>query len=262
MIFLIAVFVASLFWHGLGITIGYHRLLAHRSFRCSKIVEYFWVSGGYLAMQASPAWWATVHRAHHKHAENELDPHSPKQSLFHSYFGWLLVQNDITTPGDLAGDLLKDPIYRFIERAESPPYALHWIANILFRVFLFYCFGWQVCLANVLGAMYAFQVPLLLNLICHLPKLGHKRFATPDDSVNVKWMGILALGEGWHNNHHAFPGSARMGLTKGEPDFSWMVIKLMQKIGLAYQVNDALAIPPTISRHKESDDYALAITKH
>src|SRR5262249_16934175 len=118
-----------------------------------------------------------------------------------------------------------------------------------------------VCLANVLGAMYAFQVPLLLNLICHLPKLGSKRFATPDDSVNVKWMGILALGEGWHNNHHAFPGSARMALTKGEFDFSWMVIKFMQKIGLAYQVNDALAVPQTIAKHKESDDCALAITK-
>jgi stearoyl-CoA desaturase (delta-9 desaturase) len=81
----------------------------------------------------------------------------------------------------------------------------------------------------------------MLNLFCHLPKLGYRRFPTPDNSMNVKWVGLLAAGEGWHNNHHAFPGSARMGLTKSEFDLSWLVIRIMQKLGLATQVNDALA---------------------
>jgi stearoyl-CoA desaturase (delta-9 desaturase) len=250
---LILVFLISFFWHGLGITVGYHRLLAHRSFRCPKAVEYFLVLGGYLAMMASPAWWATVHRAHHKHAETGLDPHSPTKGYLHSYFGWLFVQNDITTPEALASDLMKDPVYRFIERAESPPFALHLVANILFRVFLFYYFGWQVCLVNVLAAAYAFQVPLLLNFICHLPNCGYRRFATPDHSVNVRWMGILALGEGWHNNHHAFPGSARMGFTKREFDLSFLVIKMMQKIGLVTQINDALKSPQDTFKEKQID---------
>ncbi|PWU02373.1 MAG: acyl-CoA desaturase [Candidatus Melainabacteria bacterium] len=256
MLLALAVFVASFYWHGLGITIGYHRLLAHRSFRCPKLVEYFWVFGGYLAMQASPAWWVTVHRAHHKHADKELDPHSPKISHFHSYIGWLFRQNfDVINPEVLATDLLKDPVYRFLERGED---ALQWTSNILFRVLLFYCFGWKICLLNSLGAFCAFQVPLMLNLFCHLPNLGYRRFATPDQSKNVKWVGLLAAGEGWHNNHHAFPGSARMGFTKSEVDFSWLVISAMRKLGLVNHVNDALGAPKEVFKCKQIDFYAAA----
>lgn len=256
MLLALAVFVASYLWHGLGITIGYHRLLAHRSFKCPKLVEYFWVGGGYLAMQASPAWWVTVHRAHHKHADKELDPHSPKKSHFHSYIGWLFRQNfDVINPEVVAPDLLKDPVYRVLEQGED---ALQWITNILFRVVLFHFLGWKFCLAECLGALLAFQLPLVLNLLCHLPNIGYRRFATTDESKNVRWIGVLAVGEGWHNNHHAFPGSARMGFTKSEFDLSWMVISLMRKLGLADHVNDALGTPKEIFKCKQLDQYATA----
>ena len=235
-------FVLSYIWHMFGVTIGYHRLISHRSFTCPKLVEYFWVLAGYLALEGSPAWWAVMHRAHHRHTDTPLDPHSPRYGLFEAYFGW-------TTHGKYPAhidpvvqckDLLKDPVYRFLEAGGNwyVAFSLNVFFGLAFRAALWYCFGWQIALGRLLSIVAVNQVPLFLNVFCHIPKLGYQNFATGDDSVNVWWVALLTMGEGWHNNHHAFPGSARSGIKPAEIDPAWMVVRSMKTVGLVSWMNE------------------------
>lgn len=237
----LALFVLFYIWHTLGVTVGLHRLLAHRSFTCSKPIEYFFVLSGYLAFEGSPTWWATIHRAHHRHDDTELDPHSPRYGLFNAHVGWLMKRGyeSHIDPNVHARDLINDPVYRFLEQGGSWHRA-HLLATAIclgFRVMIFLVFGWIPALASLLAGFAVFQVPLMLNVFCHIPRLGYKTFATKDDSVNIWWVAVLALGEGWHNNHHASPGSAKSGLKPLEIDPSWLVIALMKKLGLVTRVN-------------------------
>ncbi len=234
-------FVLSYLWHGMGITVGYHRFLSHRSFRCHRFFEYFFIAGGYLAYQGSPVWWSAIHRAHHRFADTPLDPHSPKYGLTHSLVGWMLdgVYPEHVDPAKFCPDLLKNPAYRLLECGGSPARAslLNLIVNIVFRSALWFFLGWQVALANLIASLMVFTVPLCLNVVCHWPKAGYKNFSTRDDGLNVWWVGLLGLGEGWHNNHHAFPGCAQSGLRWFELDISWLTIKLARKLGWVYFAN-------------------------
>lgn len=237
----VIVFLVSYIWHGCGITIGYHRLLSHCSFKCSKALEYFFVLPGYLAYEGSPLWWGAIHRAHHRYVDTPLDPHSPRYGLVHSYFGWLfeLEYPKHIDPKVQCKDLLNDPVYRFLECNGNLRMMnfLCFATNMAFRGILWALFGWQVALANLLASFAVMQIPLLLNVVCHLPKWGYKTFAMDDDSVNVWWVGVFGMGEGWHNNHHAFPGSARNGMLPHEFDLSWLVIKLCDRLGLISWLN-------------------------
>lgn len=230
------VFFISYIWHMMGVTIGYHRLLSHRSFRCPKIIEYFWVLGGYLAFEGSPLWWATLHRAHHRYTDQPLDPHAPQYGWLNAYYGWIFHSRypAYIDPTVQSRDLNKDPVYRFLEQNGhwERAHTLAIVISLGFRLILLLCFGWVVALASLLAAGIVQQVPLLLNVVCHIPKLGYKNYQTGDDSVNVWWVALLTAGEGWHNNHHAFPGSARSGFKRFEIDPSWIMIRLMKQCGL------------------------------
>jgi stearoyl-CoA desaturase (delta-9 desaturase) len=239
----IIVFALSYLWHAMGVTVGYHRLISHRSFACPKFVEYFWVLGGYLAFEGSPIWWATIHRAHHKFSDTELDPHSPKFGLFRAHTGWML--ND-KYPADFspqknAKDLMADPLYRFLDQGGNwrKNHMLALVLGIAARVVVLLLFGWQAALASILAGVVVLQIPLILNVVCHIPKLGYKNYRSGDDSVNVWWVALFSMGEGWHNNHHASPGSARTGMRPWEIDISWLTIKLMKKLGLVTRINEA-----------------------
>jgi sn-1 stearoyl-lipid 9-desaturase len=233
----IIIFVLSYAWHMMGITIGYHRLLSHRSFRCPKLIEYFWILGGYLAFQGSPIWWITMHRAHHRYTDSTLDPHSPRLSSWrYAYYGWIKEPGypQHIDPIMQCKDMGKDPLYKWLEQGGNWRKAhklCFWLA-VLFRMALLLCFGWVVALASLSAALVVQQIPLLLNVVCHIPKLGYKNYLTPDGSVNVWWVAILTAGEGWHNNHHAFPGSARSGLRSFEFDPSWLTLRLLKLVGL------------------------------
>jgi len=231
---LILVFLISYHVHGLGVTIGYHRLLAHHSIRCKKFVEYFLVMAGYLAFQGCPIFWTAIHRSHHRYSETPLDPHSPREGMKWSYIGWLLKPPAYLDQRSTCRDLFKDPLYRFLDRGDD---LCSLICNVGFRLILWFFFGWQIALTNLIAAIAVFQVPMFLNTFCHIPALGYKTYDTRDDSVNVWWVGYLANGEGWHNNHHAFPGSARHGLKTFEFDFSYCVIQLLHAVGLVTRVN-------------------------
>ncbi|MDR3615819.1 MAG: acyl-CoA desaturase [Candidatus Obscuribacterales bacterium] len=233
----IAVFVISYWWHMMGVTIGYHRLLSHRSFRCPKLVEYFWVLGGYLAFEGSPIWWAAIHRAHHRYVDQPRDPHSPRQRGWkYAYIGWIKEPGypDYINPPRQAKDLLKDQLYAWLEQGGDwrKAHRLSAKINLAFRCLLWLSCGWIVMVANFAAALIVQQIPLMLNVICHIPKLGYKNYPTPDDSVNVWWVAVLTAGEGWHNNHHAFPGSARSGLKPHEIDPSWLMLLMMKMFGL------------------------------
>lgn len=228
-------------WHGMGVTVGYHRLLSHRSFSCLKAVEYFWVAGGYLAFEGSPIWWATIHRAHHRYDDTPRDPHSPRYGLFNAHIGWLMHRGyqDYMDPEEHAKDLVSDPVYRFLEQGGNwhRAHILAFALGVAFRLGILLCFGWIPALASLLAGFAVLQIPLMLNVVCHIPKLGYKTYAVNDDSVNVWWVSLLAFGEGWHNNHHASAGSARTGMKPFEIDPSWLTIVAMKKLGLVQRVN-------------------------
>ncbi|HEY9789700.1 MAG TPA: acyl-CoA desaturase [Candidatus Obscuribacterales bacterium] len=262
MIEFIAVFAVSYLLHSLGVTVGYHRLLSHRSFACPKFVEYFWVLMGYLAFEGSPIWWATIHRAHHRYVDTPLDPHSPRYGLHNAHFGWLTHHTyaEHIDPHAQSKDLVSDPVYRFLEQDGNwtRAHALVFALALGFRVLIWVYFGWAAALASLLAAVAVLQIPLMLNVICHIPKLGYKNFRCLDDSVNVWWVAVLAMGEGWHNNHHVFPGSARSGLRAHELDVSWMVICAMRKLGLANRIN---AVSPAKVQARMADERIHAATK-
>ena len=228
--------LAFYLWHTLGITIGYHRLLAHRSFKCGKTVEYFFVLAGYLAFESSPICWIAIHREHHRNADRSHGPHSPEAGWWDAYIGWMLRihYSERMDPEKIAPDLFKDPLYRFLEQDCNlyRGYALCAIVCIIFRCLLLIAFGPGVALASLLAGVAAQQAPLILGVVAHIPKFGYRNFDVPDKSTNVWWIALITMGEGWHNNHHAFPSSARSGLMKGEFDLSWCVLKLLHGWGL------------------------------
>jgi sn-1 stearoyl-lipid 9-desaturase len=234
-------FIAFYFYHMLGITIGYHRLLAHRSFSCPKFVEYFFVMAGYLGFQSSPIWWATVHRGHHRFVDTPQDPHSPRYGVLHSFVGWAFKDSytESINPQRQSKDLISDKLYMFLEQGGDwrRMHLCNSIIGFSSRLVLLALFGWRVALASVFAGLMAQQMPFLLNFMCHVPLLGYRNFHTDDDSINCWWIALLTTGEGWHNNHHHMPGSAKSGLRWFELDPAWMVIKTMSSLGLVSRVN-------------------------
>jgi stearoyl-CoA desaturase (delta-9 desaturase) len=242
MVKFLLLFLFFYLWHGLGITIGYHRLLAHRALRCVPIFEYVFVVGGYLAFQGSPIWWAAIHRAHHRYSDTDLDPHSPKKGIRYALLGWLFDSSYLPhlNLATHCKDLIKNKFYKLLEPRGGVIHAnaLNLLINIAYRALLLYFFGWLVFWANITASIGVFSIPQLLNVACHLPKWGYRNFQNGDDSVNIWWVGILALGEGWHNNHHAYPGSSRSGIRMYEFDLSWQVIRLARLLGLVIDANE------------------------
>lgn len=235
------VFLAAFMYHALGITLGYHRLLSHRSFQVPKWLEYILVSGGYLSCEGSPIFWVATHRLHHRYSDEPgADPHTPLDGRWHAFVGWMYKPKVLITPEDsrrLVPDLYKDPLYRFLHVGHSNfagPLCL--AISILYRVGIYALFGPVVFWAELCASLCAFVAPLIVNLFCHLPALGYATFKSGDDSRNVGIVALLSMGEGWHNNHHAFPSSARFGLLPREFDMSWQVLQLLSKIGLAKQI--------------------------
>ncbi|MBX9693359.1 MAG: fatty acid desaturase [Cyanobacteria bacterium] len=235
-------FLISYLLHILGIAIGYHRLLSHRSFNCPKAVEYFWVGAGYLGFQSSPLWWATMHRAHHRYSDTALDPHAGLHGWRRSIYGWIFDETypENLDPRECAPDLASDPVYKFLDQGGRVQRAhlLNGMLCFLTRFVVLYFFGLPAALGSLAAGLFMQQVTLIFNKISHIPQLGYRNHETTDDSVNIPWLAIVTMGEGWHNNHHAAPGSATNTLKKGELDPSYWVIKAMKTVGLVSWVNN------------------------
>ena len=228
-------FAAVLIWWmtgSLGIGLGYHRLLTHGGFKTPKVVEYFLTICGTLALQSGPLQWVTTHRIHHAHTETENDPHSPRDGTFWAHIGWLMqgtaLSHDEVTMRRYAPDLLKDKFHVFVSK-------YFFMTTLIVGVILFMIGGWSMVLWGIfLRQVFGWHMTFLVNSATHL--WGTRRFATDDDSRNNGLIAALTWGEGWHNNHHAHPRSARHGLTWKEVDINWIQIKLLEKVGLATRI--------------------------
>ena len=231
-----------------GITIGYHRMLTHRSFQTSKPVEYLFAAFGSMAVQGPVLSWVADHRKHHAHTDVEGDPHSPHvghgdgirgvfAGLVHAHVGWLLSTQGRADWKRYARDLYEDRGMRFISR--------HFVFFALLSLALPALLGF-VLTGTLLGALtgllwgglvrifFVHHITWSVNSVCHF--LGSRRFETDDHSTNVAWLAVPSLGEAWHHNHHAFPRSAKHGLKRFELDPSWAVIRGMEAVGIARNV--------------------------
>ena len=216
-----------------GIGMGYHRLLTHGGFKTPKWLEYFLTVCGTLALQSGSLQWVTTHRMHHAFTETESDPHSPRDGTFWAHIGWLMrgtaLTHDLEIVRRYAPDLLKDKFHVFVSR-------YFFMTTIIAAVILFLLGGWTMVLwAIFLRQVVGWHSTFLVNSATHL--WGTRRFDTNDDSRNNGLIAALTFGEGWHNNHHAHPRSARHGLAWYEVDINWLQIRLLEKIGLARKVH-------------------------
>lgn len=231
---------------GLGVTVGYHRLFTHRAFGAGRTVTAALGILGSMAVEGPLLRWVAVHRAHHQHSDTHDDPHSPHGhgsgvrgilvGFYRAHMGWMLLRSDRTLARYTA-DLRKDHLVRGVSRM-----FFLWVAlGLLIPTAIggLVSMSWMGALLGLLwgGLLRIFilhHVTWSVNSVCHL--WGTRPFRSHDESRNNPIVGVLALGEGWHNNHHAFPTSARHGLRWWEIDVSWMFIWALARLGLAWEV--------------------------
>jgi len=217
---------------GVGITVGYHRLLTHRSFKTAKIVEYFLALCGAMSMQGGPVQWVALHRMHHQHSDTPSDPHSAAEGFWWSHMLWVL---NVPKRDEMeaicrryAPDLHKQFFYRWLEPVNY--LVVFAVAGILYLLGGWPWVVWGMCIRLVA----TYHITWFVNSASHL--WGYKNFLSNDLATNNWWVALMSYGEGWHNNHHAFPTSARHGLKKWEIDLSYLCIRAMKAIGLAWEV--------------------------
>lgn len=214
---------------GLGITLGWHRLVTHRSFQTPKWVEYLLVFFGVLACQMGPIEWVGLHRNHHLHSDQELDQHNSSRGFWWSHMGWMLYE--VPAKGEVGRytkDIADDPVYQFFNKFYLP-------IQITFAVMLYLVGGWPFVVWGIfVRLVLVYHCTWFVNSATH--KFGYRTYESSDRSTNCWWAALLTYGEGWHNNHHAFPHSARHGLKWWEIDATWMMVRFLKAIGLARKV--------------------------
>jgi len=233
---------------GLGVSTGYHRLLAHRSFRTTRPLRVFFAAAGAMAGQGPPVIWVAHHRRHHRVADKPGDPHSPYsdeepglrgavKGLWHAHLGWLFDRGLSSDPMRYCPDVLRDRDMRVISRYfvwfVVGGVVLPGLLGLVFTGSLFGAFTGALW-GGLVRFFFANHITYAVNSIGHY--FGRRRFATPDESRNVGWLALFSFGEAWHNNHHAFPRSASHGMRWWEVDISALVIRLLERLGLATHV--------------------------
>ena len=223
----IAILGSMYFLTALGITIGYHRMLTHRSFDTNPVVRFFFLMLGSMALEGPALDWASIHIKHHANTDEENDPHSPLHGFFHAHMGWFLSSYH-AEPETYGKWLLKDRLVVFMSKT-------FFLWGTLGLVIPYLLGGWQGLLWGGLVRMFlTHHVTWSVNSVCHT--FGRRMFETNDQSKNQWLVGLLAFGEGWHNNHHAFPRSAFHGMRWWQFDLSAYVIRLLEWTGLASNV--------------------------
>jgi stearoyl-CoA desaturase (delta-9 desaturase) len=233
---------------GFGVTVGFHRLLTHRSFKTSRALRVVFAALGSAAVEGPVIEWVATHRKHHRFSDAEGDPHSPHvghgtgwagalRGLFYAHIGWVFRDAEVADERRYAKDLLADASIRFVDRT----FVLWGLLGLAFP------FGLGVALTGSLiggltGLLWGGAVRIFLlhhatfsiNSLCHF--FGKRSFETPDESRNLAWLALPTGGEAWHNNHHAFPTSFRHGLGRWQIDTSAALIRLLESLGLAWDV--------------------------
>ncbi len=225
---------------GFGETIGFHRMLTHRSFQAHPVLKFLLLVFGTMAIQGPPIHWAAIHIKHHAQADRNGDPHSPLEGFFHAHIGWFFgnIESD---PTIYCPHLLKDSIVVFVSRTV-------WVWSLLSLFIPLLLGGWTGLLWGGLVRLFlSSHMAWSVNSICHT--FGRRDFQTNDRSRNQWVVGLLGLGEGWHNNHHAFPRSAFHGLRWWQVDFSGYIIRLLERLGIIYDVQ---RVPPELLARRAS----------
>ncbi len=243
--------VGNYIFCSLGIGAGFHRLLTHRSFQCPLWFEHILALLGVCCLQDAPARWVVIHRLHHQHSDEQPDPHTPQVNWFWGHMGWLLLENSqlsrIATYERYARDLLEDPFYMRLERkqfwlwvyvAQAVAFflvglAIGWIATGQYWHGVHVGLMWLLW-GVVYRTIYTWHVTWGVNSFCHMS--GYRTYETRDTSHNSMLLGLATNGDGFHNNHHAEPRSARHGHFWWEFDLTYQTIRLWQRLGLAWGI--------------------------
>ena len=233
----------------LAITGFYHRYFSHKAFKASRPVQFVFAVLGASAVQRGPLWWASHHRHHHRASDRPDDAHSPVQHGFwRSHVTWFMTRSNYRTRLELVPDLRVYPELRFLDRFDM-------LVPVLLAVLVFGTGvlleryapglgtnGWQMLVWGfVISTVALYHATFTVNSLAHA--FGRRRYATRDDSRNNLWLALLTFGEGWHNNHHHYPGSARQGFFWWEVDLTWYFLRLLAALGL---VRDLRPVPEGI----------------
>ena len=216
----------------LGVGLGYHRLITHRSFQAPKWLEYTLTIFASMALQNEAFKWVATHRMHHQFCETDKDPHTTRQGFWHAHIGWIFKgtaqDHDDATFKKYVPDLLKDKNHVLIAK-------YFYVPIIVSGVVLFAIGGWGMVLWGVVvRTIFGWHTTWFVNSLSHI--FGKRPYQTDDDSTNNWFVALLTFGEGWHNNHHAFPTSARHGLKFYQFDMNWIAIKIFKQLGWAKQI--------------------------
>jgi stearoyl-CoA desaturase (delta-9 desaturase) len=217
----------------LAATIGYHRYFSHRSFKTSRAMQAVLAFCAQASLQKGTLWWAALHRYHHRHSDQEDDLHSPKHGLWWSYIGWIFDASVVPTRFDEVPDLSKFPELRLLNRFQYTP-------GVLLALACFAIGGAQgLVVGFVWGTILSHHAAFANNCFAHI--VGTRPYATTDGSRNNWFLAAITFGEGWHNNHHRYPGSARNGFLWWEIDLSFYALLALEKLGLVWD----LRMPPS-----------------
>jgi len=216
----------------------YHRYFSHRTFQTSRTVQFVFALIGASCVQRGPLWWAAHHRQHHRVTDTPADPHSPRvHGFLWSHVGWFLTPRHFRTDLARVPDLAKYPELRWLDRFDIAvplllAVAMYGLGALLQQVApqLGTSGGQMLVWGFFVSTIVLFHATVTINSLAH--RFGHRRYATKDDSRNNLWLALLTFGEGWHNNHHFYPGSSRQGFRWWEVDMTWYGLKLMAMLGL------------------------------
>jgi len=244
-----ALILAIVMWWvagSLGIGMGYHRLLTHRGYKTPKFVEYILTTCGTLAIEGGPISWVATHRIHHQNTDKEGDPHSPREGGLWSHIGWIItgraMHQDRSELLPYVPDLRKDKFHLWISK-------WHIVPSVVLGMIFYALGGWSWVFWGIfVRSVVSLHATWLVNSATHM--WGSRRFITKDDSTNNWWVALVTFGEGWHNNHHAHPVSARHGLTWYEVDLNYYGICMLKALGLAKDIK-VVDMPKKLQEQEE-----------
>ncbi|HSU14606.1 acyl-CoA desaturase [Longimicrobium sp.] len=227
LILCVALYVVRMF----GVTAGYHRFFSHRSFKTSRAGQLVLAWLAQSSTQRGALWWAAVHRHHHRHSDTELDVHSPRQrGFFYSHVGWIFDRRNEKTEMDAVPDLTRYPELVWLERFPLVPAVVLGVACFAFG-------GWTALVVGFFwSTVLLYHGTFFINSLAHVT--GKQRYVTGDDSRNNWWLALITLGEGWHNNHHAYQRSTRQGFRWYEIDPTFYVLKSLSWLGLVWELGE------------------------
>lgn len=223
----VALALGSYFVRMFAITAGFHRYFAHKTFKTNRVFQFILGFLGTASIQRGPIWWAAVHRHHHRHSDTKADVHSPvTKSFYQSHIGWVFDRAYKTVDLPAMKDLTRFPELVWLDRYYLLP-------PMIYAAFFYLILGWQgVVWGMLVSTVFLWHGTFFVNSLTHV--FGRRRFATKDHSRNNWFVALLTLGEGWHNNHHFYPGSVRQGFKWWEYDVSYYVLKALSWVGIVH----------------------------